>query len=69
NVSVRYRVNSGATDVNGSVEWTPGLAVPAWTNANVVTNVLSGDWAGWRSATIPVTNGMPAGFLRLKIRE
>ncbi|MFM8459390.1 MAG: hypothetical protein ACKOB0_10675, partial [Chthoniobacterales bacterium] len=69
NVSVRYRVNSGATDVNGSVEWTPGLAVPAWTNANVTTNDLSGEWAGWRSATIPVTNGMPAGFLRLKIRE
>jgi len=69
NVSVRYRVNRDATDVNGSVEWTPGLAVPAWTNANVVTNDLSGDWAGWRSATIPVTNGMPAAFIRLKIRE
>jgi len=44
--SVRYRVNSGATDVNGSVEWKPGLAAPAWTNSNVTTNDLSGDWAG-----------------------
>ena len=69
NVSVRYRVNSGATDLNGSVEWTPSLAVPAWTNSNVITNDLSGEWTGWRSATIPVTNGMPAGFLRLRIRE
>ena len=68
-VSVRYRVNSGATDVNGSAEWTPGLAALAWTNSNVTTNDLFGDWAGWRSATIPVTNGMPAGFLRLRISE
>jgi hypothetical protein len=44
--SVRYRVNSGATDVNGSAEWKPGLAAPAWTNSNVTTNDLSGDWAG-----------------------
>ncbi|MFM8683537.1 MAG: hypothetical protein ACKOEG_07150, partial [Chthoniobacterales bacterium] len=48
NVSVRYRVNSAATDDNRSVEWTPSLAIPAWTNANVTTNDLSGEWAGWR---------------------
>ncbi len=68
NMAVRYRVGSGATDVTGSVEWTPSLS-SAWTNSDVNVSNLSGEWTGWRSATIPVTNGMSAGFLRLKISE
>jgi len=69
NLAVRYRVNSSATDVSGTPEWTPNLAANTWTNAGVTTNNLTGEWAGWRSATIPVTNGMSAGFMRVRITE
>jgi len=68
-VSVRYWKNPGVVGVNGAVEWTPSLSSPAWTTSNVVQSGLTGDWTGWRAGTIPVTNGMPAGFLRLRISE
>jgi len=70
NFVVRYRFNSGATDVSSAVEWTPSLAMPAWTNSSATHySPLPGEWAGWRAATIPVTNGTPAGFFRLIISE
>jgi hypothetical protein len=68
-VGVRYRVNPGATGVQGRVERTADLLAAPWTTDGLSTNDLTGPWAGWRSVSLPIEGGASQGFLRLIISE
>jgi len=68
-VSMRYRVNAQATDVQSRVEQTSDLRSGQWSTSNLTTTELGGEWAGWRSVSMPISGKTNAGFLRLIISE
>ena len=68
-ISLRYRVNPTATGVLSWVEQTSDLRSGQWSTSNLTSNELSGELAGWRSVTLPVSVTNSAGFLRLIISE
>jgi hypothetical protein len=68
-VSMRYRVNVQATDVQSRVEQTSDLLAGSWTTNGLTSTALSGEWSGWRSVSLPVSETNAAGFLRLIISE
>lgn len=68
-VSLRYRVNAQATGVQARVEQTSDLLAGSWTTNGLTSTALSGEWSGWRSVSLPVSETNAAGFLRLIIAE
>lgn len=68
-VSLRYRVNPTATGVQSRVEQTSDLLAGVWTTNGLSPTSLTGEWAGWRSVSMPVSETNNTGFLRLIISE
>jgi hypothetical protein len=68
-VSLRYRFNPAASDVQSRVEQTSDLLSGGWKTNDLTATTLSGEWAGWRSVSLPVSATTNAAFLRLIISE
>lgn len=68
-ISLHYRVNPAASDVQSYVEQTSDLRSGLWSTSNVTTANLTGQWAGWRSVSMPISGTTNTGFLRLIISE
>ena len=68
-ISLRYRVNAAAVGVQSRVEQTSDLQSGLWSTSNLTAADLTGEWAGWRSVSLPVSGTNNAGFLRLIISE
>jgi hypothetical protein len=68
-VSVRYRVNPSASDVQCWVERTTDLRSGIWSSNGMTATDLTGDLSGWRSVSMPISGGASQEFLRLIIRD
>ena len=68
-ISLRYRVNPAASDVQSRVERTSDLRAGVWVTNDLPAANLSGEWSGWRSVSIPISAEAPHEFLRLIISE
>ncbi|MFM7374798.1 MAG: hypothetical protein ACKO39_06575, partial [Chthoniobacterales bacterium] len=68
-IALRYRVNPSASGVLSRVEQTSDLLSGPWTTNDLTTATLSGEWAGWRSVSLPVSQTNNARYLRLIISE
>ena len=69
-LSVLYRKNKGATDLNGTPLWSDTLESASWSSNGITdTQVQNGSDYEMRRASVPILPGENRKFMRLKIEK